>query len=163
MASSFQLSVAPILACAGCLLGAYALAEEHAPPQRSLTPDAAQEDLLAGKTFAWSLAGKAAEAGQCREEWRFSADGILTVVSVEEIVTKTYRLKDDPNDSMMLLATTRLTTNGKPDCMGAVSSEVGQTGEVYLQFLNDGSFFTCGSTDGLSCYGVATVQGSAKP
>jgi hypothetical protein len=124
---------------------------------------AAGGSRLDGKTYAWSLAGTAAEAGQCREEWRFGSDGVLTVISGEEIVTKSYRLTDVPDDSMMLLATTRLTTNGKPDCMGEVTTEVGQAREIYLQFLNDGSLFTCGSTDGLSCYGVAAVREGAKP
>lgn len=121
------------------------------------------DDRLAGVTYGWSLAGKAAESGQCKEEWRFGADGVLTVVSGKEIVTKSYRLAPVAGDPMMSLRTTRLTTNGLPDCLGATTLEVGQEREILLQFLNDGSFFTCGSTDGLSCYGVASRRTPKSP
>lgn len=113
---------------------------------------------LEGVTYGWTLAGRAAQNAQCREEWRFGAKGALTVVSGEEIVEKSYALGVVPGDPMLRLVTTRLSTNGKPDCMGEVSDIVGQKRETYIQFLNDGSFFTCGSTDGLSCYGVATAR-----
>lgn len=113
---------------------------------------------LEGVTYGWTLAGRAAQNAQCREEWRFGAKGALTVVSGEEIVEKAYALGIVTGDSMMRLVTTRLSTNGKPDCMGVVSNAIGQTRETYIQFLNDGSFFTCGSTDGLSCYGLAAAR-----
>lgn len=114
-----------------------------------------------GRSFDWSLSGKAAKDAQCREVWSFGKDAILTVESGEEIVTKRYFLSALENDPMSALLLTGLTTNGSPDCMGNRAAEVGGDRTIYLQFLNDGSFFTCGSTDGLSCYGVATARRDA--
>ncbi len=77
-------------------------------------------------------------------------------------MTKQYRLETIPNDPMHLLRTTLLSSDGKPDCKGdtygAAGPPIGRKDLVHVQFLNDGSFFTCGSTDGLSCYGVATPR-----
>ncbi|MBY0423388.1 MAG: hypothetical protein K2Q06_13860, partial [Parvularculaceae bacterium] len=138
-----------------------------ATAEPSQSPDAAPEDFaenarLEGKTFAWALSGRAAVKGQCREEWRFGKDGLLTVRSGEETATKRYRLAPTPGESMFALTMTLLSSDGKPDCMGDTygpeGPPIGKARVTHLQFLNDGSFFTCGSTDGLSCYGVASLR-----
>jgi hypothetical protein len=122
---------------------------------------------LEGKTYAWSLAGESARHAQCKEEWRFGANGVLTVRSGEETATKQYRLAALPKESMLALTMTLLSSDGKPDCMGDSYGEagppIGKTRVAYLQFLNDGSFFTCASTDGLSCYGVASAKAAPTP
>jgi hypothetical protein len=117
-------------------------------------------DRLADKRFGWSLGGRAAQPGaQCREDWSFGADGVMTVRSGAEVTTKRFTLSPVANSgAMFALATTRLTTNGEPDCIGERTSAVGDSGSTYVMFLNDGSFFTCGTTDTLSCYGVATLR-----
>lgn len=124
----------------------------------ALIATAHENEQLEGRSFAWSLAERAAKDAQCREVWSFGKDAILMVESGEEIVTKKYFLTALDNEPMMALKLTGLTTNGAPDCMGNRATEVGGERTLYLQFLNDGSFFTCGSTDGLSCYGVASAR-----
>lgn len=113
-----------------------------------------QNARLSGKSYAWALTAR--ESAPCREEWRFGADDVLTIVSGREVTTHTYALTVVPGDSMLRLDRTRLTSNGLPDCQGDSDASVGQARGVYLQFLNGGGFFTCASTDGMSCHGVAT-------
>jgi hypothetical protein len=113
---------------------------------------------LRGRMFSWSLAGEAAEMGQCREEWSFGDDDTMTIFSGEEHVTKRIALRALSGPSMFELTQTRLTTNGRPDCQGQTNTAIGQSSRIYLQFLNGGGFFTCASTDTLSCYGVATPK-----
>lgn len=117
-----------------------------------------EANRLPGTRYAWTLAGPAAQTAQCREEWSFGADGIMTVVSGQETTTKRYALEAVQGASMWALNTTRLTTNGQPDCMGAVDATTGQVRRVYVQFLNGGGFFTCASTDTMSCFGVASPR-----
>lgn len=117
-----------------------------------------ESSRLAGTRYGWTLSGRAAQNAQYREEWSFGADGVMTVVSGQETTTKRYALETVPGESMLALSMIRLTTNGQPDCMGDVDATVGQRRQIYLQFLNGGGFFTCGATDGLSCYGVASPR-----
>jgi hypothetical protein len=83
----------------------------------------------------------------------------VTIVSGHERVTERFSVQAVPGDATMLaLHQTRLTTNGEADCQGAANSATGQTSTTYLVPLNDGGFFTCSSTDTLSCYGVASPR-----
>jgi hypothetical protein len=120
----------------------------------ALAADAADRSSeVAGKTYAWSVV-----KGQCREEWSFGEDGVMTILSGEERVTKRFTLRAIPGQTMLELMATRLSSNGKQDCQGTVDTKTGQSSLNYLMFLNDGGFFTCGSTDTMSCYGVATQK-----
>jgi hypothetical protein len=111
---------------------------------------------VVGTAYHWSLSVKGAPT--CEENWTFAEGGVLTVVSGQEISTDDFTLAKVPDGSMFDLASTRRTTNAMPDCQGMVNATVGQVRHVYLQFLNDGGFFTCANTDTMSCYGVATPR-----
>lgn len=129
------------------LLGAFALVAAS-------TAVAAAPEILAGQRYSWRLA--VSEGAQCVEDWRFGVDGVLSVTSGEEVTTHTYALRPSDDPGMHVLERTRLSSNGRPDCMGNQDASVGQASSVYLVFLNGGGFFTCGSADTMSCYGVAT-------
>jgi hypothetical protein len=113
---------------------------------------------LAGHSFSWSLVSQGDKKGQCKEEWSFGQDGTMTVLSGEEQVAKRYAVRPQPGSTMVILEATRVSTNGKADCQGVRNSKIGQTSQTYLMFLNGGGFFTCVSTDTMSCYGVATPK-----
>jgi hypothetical protein len=113
-----------------------------------------QSSRVAGKTYDWAVA----KGGQCREQWSFGEDGVMTIVSGEERVTKSFTLRAMPGQTMVELMATRTTTNGKPDCQGTKNAKTGQTSLIYLEFLNGSGFFTCGALDTMTCYGVATPK-----
>lgn len=121
-------------------------------------PGEDQSSRVRGQAFSWTLAGRAAQAQECHEEWSFGEDNIMTVLSGEERVTERFALRSVAGEPMLELTQTRLTTNGRPDCQGGANAATGQTNRVYLLFLNGGGFFTCASTDTMSCYGVATPR-----
>ena len=155
------------LAYAAALLTNFAATAEPTPPAAAAAASPNENAKLEGKAYRWSLAGESARHAQCQEEWRFGPDGVLTVRSGEETATKRYSLAVIPNESMLSLTMTLVASDGKPDCMGdtygAEGPPIGKTRVTNLQFLNDGSFFTCASTDGLSCYGVATALVTTSP
>jgi hypothetical protein len=129
----------------------------------ALAADAAdQNSRVAGKAYSWSVT-PAGGGAQCREEWSFGQDGVMTVLSGEERVTKRFTLRTIPGQPMFELEATRLSTNGKADCQGTRNSKTGQTSLTYLMFLNGGGFVTCASTDTMSCYGVATPSATPTP
>ena len=41
-------------------------------------------DRLAGTRYGWALSARGAGSAQCREEWSFGADGIMTIQSGRE-------------------------------------------------------------------------------
>lgn len=132
-------------------LSAQAIAQDGDAPDLSAR--------LAGHAFQWSLAVHAPQTAQCSEDWSFGADGITTIVSGQEHVTERYSVQAVPGEATMLALTqTRLTTNGEPDCQGVANPATGQTTTTYLVPLNSGGFFTCSSTDTMSCYGVASPR-----
>jgi hypothetical protein len=108
---------------------------------------------VSGRVYDWRLA--VSNGQQCEERWAFGESGVLTVTSGQEVTTNTYALSP-AEGSMFLLQSTRTAGNGLPDCQGRSNASVGATNSIYLQFLNDGGFFSCNSTDTMSCYGVAS-------
>jgi hypothetical protein len=116
----------------------------------------AETARLAGQTYSWSVA--ATGAPQCHEEWAFGSDGVVTITSGQEITTQSYALSASEDPSMFVLDRTRLASNGLPDCLGSSDPSSGGTRRSYLMFLNGGGFFTCSSTDTMSCYAVATPK-----
>ncbi len=98
--------------------------------------------------------------GVCPEVHAYASDGTATVRSGDEVLEKTYAVA--PADHGMYMITSKvISTNGGRDCLGA-TTEVGTTSTVYIQPTNSGSYFTCASQDGMSCYGTARRQHPAK-
>lgn len=91
--------------------------------------------------------------GACREIHAYRADGSATSESGEEVLQKTYTVAPAAG-GMYRVTTTVVSGNGGKDCLGS-TTRVGASSTVYIQPLNDGSYFTCGSEDGMSCYGTA--------
>jgi hypothetical protein len=114
---------------------------------------------LEGQDFDWSVAS----GGQCHEHWAFGADGVMTITSGEEVTAHSYAVDSGYPAGMYRLQSTRITSNGQPDCQGNADASVGQTREIYLVFLNGGGFFTCASTDTMSCSGVASPSAAPSP
>lgn len=91
--------------------------------------------------------------GQCHEVHTYAADGTLRVESGSELLTKTYKATP-ARGTMWKIEATVTASNGGKDCQGSPTA-VGATSTVFVQPLNDGGYFTCGSEDGMSCYGNA--------
>lgn len=117
-----------------------------------------QDARLSGVTYDWRVT--ASGAPQCREVWTFGADGVVTIVSGQEVTTQRYRLSASDDASMFVLDRTRLTSNGLPDCLGHSDPSVGGERRAYIMFLNNGGFFTCSSADTMSCYAIALPHGN---
>ncbi len=101
----------------------------------------------------------------CTERWVFK-DGIQTVESGEEIVRHAFHTEIDA-DGFDWLVSTRIETNGKPDCTGSWPIETpGPHKEERTYFLmrNNGAFVVCPppskTADGTpftgDCWGEAT-------
>lgn len=91
--------------------------------------------------------------GQCHEVHIYNADGTYRGESGAEVLDKTYTVTK-ASGGMYRIDTTVTQTNGGKDCRGS-ATEVGAASTVYIQPLNGGGYFTCGSEDGMSCYGTA--------
>lgn len=91
--------------------------------------------------------------GQCHEIHTYNADGTYRGESGGEIVAKTYTVTK-ASGGMYRIDTVVTETNGGNDCTGSPTA-VGSKSTVYIQPLNGGGYFTCGSEDGMSCYGNA--------
>jgi septal ring-binding cell division protein DamX len=148
-----------LLSITSALTIALALASPGAAQDQRVQQGEANH-LLAGHTYDIALGVAQGAEPACRETWSFENAGDLTVASGEEIVSFDYQLRPIPRDSMHELTLTRLATNGRSDCQGQVSAPVTtpESRRVNLQFLNNGGFFVCANTDGMSCYGVASPR-----
>lgn len=91
--------------------------------------------------------------GQCHEVHTYNADGTYRGESGGEVLTKTYTIAKAAGGMWKIDAVVTATNGGK-DCTGG-STPVGAKSTVFIQPLNNGGYFTCGSEDGMSCYGSA--------
>ncbi len=94
--------------------------------------------------------------GQCHEVHTYNADGTYRGESGTEVLTKTYTVVK-ASGGMYRVDATVTATNGGEDCQG-FRTDVEAKSTVYIQPLNGGGYFTCGSEDGMSCYGSAHLK-----
>ena len=99
-------------------------------------------------SWAWNTV-----QGHCHEIHTYNADGTYRGESGSEVVTKTYTVTK-ASGGMYRIDAVVTETNGGNDCTGSPTA-VGAKSTVYIQPLNGGGYFTCGSEDGMSCYGNA--------
>lgn len=82
----------------------------------------------------------------CTEQWSFSGDE-WTVHSGQEIVRKRFRIEMD-GPSPRWLVSEQIETNGLPDCMGNVTTEIaGGESRIYFLMFNSGDMVLCGPPD----------------
>ena len=80
----------------------------------------------------------------CSETWRFGEDGTLTIRSGQEIATNHFRT--EPGEKIMtVLFRSFVSSNGQPDCSGAVNSHPPPGAEERLEsyFAQDGGIVLC--------------------
>lgn len=91
--------------------------------------------------------------GVCPERHSYRADGTASVRSGGEELEKRYRIEKLASGFWRVDAEVTASNGGK-DCLGSPTA-VGARSTVYILPLNGGGYFTCGSEDGMSCYGQA--------
>lgn len=91
--------------------------------------------------------------GTCPEVHTYRDDGTAQTRSGSEVLEKTFTVSR-AGGRMYEVTGKVVSSNGGRDCLGS-ETQVGATSTVFIQPLNDGSYFTCASEDGMSCYGTA--------
>ena len=87
------------------------------------------------------------------EKHEYLSNGHLIVHSGDEVLEKSYSISG-VGGGFFQVVTTNLKSNGKKDCFGNLS-KLKNTTSFFVWFNNSGTLATCGSADGMSCYGSA--------
>lgn len=91
--------------------------------------------------------------GNCHEVHTYRSDGTAQTRSGTEVLEKTCTISPASGGTYRVIAQV-VSSNGGKDCLGSTTPS-GSASTVYIQPLNFGSYLTCASEDGMSCYGTA--------
>lgn len=119
----------------------------------------AAADVLPPKRTPIPILGRwewKSDKGDCAETYEYLPNGLKRSQSGEESIEKRYTITPI-RIGEYAVSETITTTNGKPDCVGAVST-VGRTAQLYLFILDANKYLTCATTDRATCFGVASRQ-----
>lgn len=89
--------------------------------------------------------------GSCRELHVYEREGITKIESGEERLTRAFALLKSDQDGELAFLSTSVSTNGKPDCGGGSSSEVGTTQIEALKQIDSRTFELCDISDRSKC------------
>jgi len=94
--------------------------------------------------------------GSCRETHRYQADHQVHIVSKDEALDGVFELVNAGGE-VFELRKLNVTSNGRPDCLGNVST-FDDIRRIYVRFVGSDEFMSCGGLTQDSCYGRGRRQ-----